>query len=98
MLALRLNSLAFRENRSSSWSATSKERSGSSPDSVTRTMRSGVTAKGGSSLTKLALAMRESSPVGKRVEGMRDGVRCKDRHLMCYNYRRGEEAPYSERL
>ena len=25
---------------------------------------------------------------------MRDGVRCKDRHLMCYNYRRRKEAPY----
>jgi hypothetical protein len=28
------------------------------------------------------------------VEGMRDGVRCKDRRLMCYNYRRREEAPF----
>jgi hypothetical protein len=37
-------------------------------------MRSGVTTKGGSSLTELALAMRESFLVGKRVEGMCDGV------------------------
>jgi len=36
-------------------------------------MRSGVIAKGGSSPTELALAMRESFLVGKRVEGMRDG-------------------------
>lgn len=46
------------------------------------------------SLTELALAMRQSSLDGKRVEGMRDGVRCKNRRLMCYNYRRREEASY----
>jgi len=57
-------------------------------------MRSAVISTGGSSPTELALAMRKSSLVVKRVEGMRDGVRCKDRHLMCYNYRRREEAPY----
>jgi len=43
-------------------------------DTVTRRMRSGVIAKGGSSPTELALAMRESFLVGKRVEGMCDGV------------------------
>lgn len=48
---------------------------------------------GGSGLTELALAMRESLLVGERVEGVRDGVRCKDRHLMPYNYRRRGEAP-----
>ena len=37
-------------------------------DIVTRKMRSGVIAKGGSSLTKLAVATREQS-VGKLVEG-----------------------------
>jgi hypothetical protein len=57
-------------------------------------MRSEVILTGGSSQTELALAMRESSLVVERVEGMRDGVRCKDRHLMCYNYRRREEAPF----
>ena len=52
-----------------------------------------MAVEGGSSHTELALAMRESLLVGERVEGMCDGVRCKDRHLMCYNYRRRGEAP-----
>jgi len=52
-----------------------------------------VISTGGSGLTELALAMRQSSLVEKRVEGVRDGVRCKDRHLMPYNYRRRGEAP-----
>jgi len=42
--------------------------------------------------TERALAIRESSLVVEWVEGMRDGVRCKDRHLMSYNYHRREEA------
>jgi len=60
-------------------------------------MRSAVIGTGGSGLTEPALAMRESSLVGKRVEGVRDGVRCKDRRLMLYNYRRREGAPLVQR-
>jgi hypothetical protein len=37
-------------------------------------MRSAVISKGGSSHTELALAMRESFLVGKRVEAVRDGA------------------------
>ncbi len=55
-------------------------------------MRSELTLRGGSGPTEPALAMRESSLVGERVEGVCDGVRCKDRHLMPYNYRRRGEA------
>ena len=43
------------------------------------------------SLTELALAMLQSSLVVERVEGMRDGIET-TRFLMCYNYRRREEA------
>ena len=43
------------------------------------------------SLTKLALAMRQSSLDGKRVEGVCDGIET-TRFLMRYNYRRREEA------
>jgi hypothetical protein len=56
-------------------------------------MRSNVIVTGGSSLTELALAMRESSLVGKRVEGVCDGVGG-SRLLMRYNYRHREEALY----
>ena len=55
-------------------------------------MRSSVIATGGPSLTELALAMREFSLVGERVEAVCDGAGgswC----LMQYNYRRREEAP-----
>ena len=48
------------------------------------------------SLTKLALAMRQSSLVVERVEGMRDGIET-TRFLMCYNYRRREEALFQSR-
>ena len=48
-------------------------------------------AQGGSSLTELALAMRESSLVGERVEGVSDGEFLKA-NLIHYNYRRREEA------
>ena len=54
-------------------------------------MRSAVIGKGGSSPTELALAMRESSLVGERVEGVCDGVGS-SWLLMRYNYRRREEA------
>ena len=43
------------------------------------------------SLTELALAMRESSLVGTRVEAVRDGAG-DSWLLMQYNYRRREEA------
>lgn len=39
--------------------------------------------------------MRQSSLVGERVEGMRDGIGT-TWFLMCYNYRRREEAPYTD--
>ncbi len=42
-------------------------------------------------LEQTALAMRESSLVGKRVEGVCDGVG-ESWRLMLYNYRRREEA------
>ena len=48
--------------------------------------------KGGSGHTELALAMRESSLVGERVEGVSDGEFLKA-NLIHYNYRRREEAP-----
>ena len=43
-----------------------------SSDTVTRRMRSSLTTTGGSSQTELALATRESSLVGERVEGVSD--------------------------
>jgi hypothetical protein len=43
------------------------------------------------SLTELALAMRQSSLVGKRVEGVCDGIET-TWFLMRYNYRRREGA------
>ena len=43
-------------------------------DIVTRKMRSGVIAKGGSSLTKLAVATRE-----RQVINLVEGVNCKTR-------------------
>jgi len=54
--------------------------------------RSGVIATGPYHLEQMALAMRQSSLVGKRVGGMRDGIETA-RFLMCYNYRRREGAP-----
>lgn len=48
----------------------SNRRSALLADTMTRRMRSGVTPKGGSGLTKLALAMREPFLVGERVEGI----------------------------
>jgi len=57
-------------------------------------MRSSVIATGGSGPTKLALAMRESSLVGKRVEAVCDGSGG-SQGLMQYNYRRREEALYT---
>lgn len=68
---------------------------------MTRRMRSGVTPKGGTTLTEVALATREFSLVGKRVEAVRDGMlfscgviphKKATGCLMQYNYRRREEA------
>ena len=59
-------------------------------DTLTRRMRSSVTATGGSRLTELALAMRESSLVGKRMEGVVEGV-----HTGDTKYRRREEALFN---
>jgi hypothetical protein len=53
-----------------------------------------MTTTGGSSLTELALAMRQSSLVGKRMEAVVDGV-ATTRRWTQYSYRRREEAPYS---
>jgi hypothetical protein len=39
--------------------------------------------------------MRESSLVGKRVEGRRDGIGT-TWFLICYKYRRRGEAPYTQ--
>jgi hypothetical protein len=46
-------------------------------------------------LTERTLAIRQSPCVGKRMEGMRDGVE-DSRRLMCYSYRQQGEATFSQ--